>query len=280
MAEYFSLKEVRHHAAELRAALADLLARPRVAARPKSRQWTLLHQCLEHLLTGRRVACEFSRRQATQYKFEVEERFRQFYLSPGKAVPFVFRLVDRQQALRLMQIDESYPSLLDYVLLVSRARPELTPTPRPHELREYLTSVVDRAAHAEFEVYKRLPQIDLSPLEGYFLAGGPAYLRIKNLAEQHASKGRVISQPEHNPSTMRVIKVRVLELSRSKAVVRTQEYWYLRWWSVSDQDYVRIYQETNYQRYGLVLTDGRWLLETNVYPQPRSASPVRRSQKR
>lgn len=279
MAEYHTLGEIRDQAPELRAAFEDLLARPRVAARPKSRQWKFLNQCLEQLLSGQEVPCEFTRRQATQYKFEVEERLRQFYLSPGRPVPFVFRLMDRQEALRLILVDESYPSLLEYVLLVSPARPELIPTTEPHQLREYLATVVDRAAHAEFEVYKRVPQVDLTPLDGLFVTGGPAYQRIKNLTEQHASKGRVISQPDYNPSTMRVIKVRVLELARSRAFVRTQEYWYLRWWSLSERDYVRIYQETNYQRYGLILSDG-WLVETNEYPQPRSTAPVRKPPKR
>jgi len=276
MAEYFTIDEVRQHARELGTAFIDLLSRPRVAARPKSRQWQFLRQCLDQLLGGKVVTGDLSRRQATQYKFEVEERLRQFYLSPGKPVPFVFRLMDQQEALRLMLVDEVYPSFLGYVLLISAARPELVPTTQPHELREHLASVVDRAAHAEFEVYKRIPQIDLSPLEGLYVINGPAYRRIENLARQHADKNRVISKPEYNPSTMRVIKVRVLEMSRTRATVRTQEYWYLRWWSPKDKDYVRVYQETNYQRYGLVLTDGRWLVETNEYPQPRSASPVRK----
>ena len=78
---------------------------------------------------------------------------------------------------------------------------------------------------------------------------------------------------------MRVIKVRVLELSPTKASVRTQEYWYLRWWSPREHDYVHVYQETNYQGYGLVLIDGRWLVETNEYPQPRSTAPVRKPQR-
>ena len=86
-----------------------------------------MRQGLEKLITGADVPCEFSRQQATQYKFEVDECLRRFFQRPGRPVPFVFRLMDRRRAIALTLVDDAYPSLLDYVLLVAPARPEVLP---------------------------------------------------------------------------------------------------------------------------------------------------------
>ncbi len=279
MAEYLSLPEVRAQKDEIRAALDDLLARPRVALRPNSRQWVFLRQSLERLLTGGEVPCAFTRQQATQYKFEVDECLRRFYLRAGRPAAFVFRLMDRRRAIALMLVDDTYPRLLDYVLLVATARPEVMRAVPRDQLRDYLPRVVDQAARAEFAVYQKLPAVDLSPLQGCFVLDGPAYRRIWNVAEQHRQRGWVIAEPVYNPSTMRVMKVRVLEVSENHAFLRSQEYWYLRWWSLREQTYVQVYQETNYQRYGLVREGDKWLVALNEYPQPRSIAVIRKARR-
>ncbi len=275
MAQYLDVKEIRQQATELRAAFDDLLTRPRVALRPRSRQWLFLRLCLETLLGKRGVQCSFTRAQATQYKFEVEERLRRFYLGAGRSVPFVFTLMDRQRASALQLVPDNYPSLLGYVLLVGHARPEFVPRAERAELRDYLPSVIDAAAHAEFAVYKRLPQIDLSPLAACFVVDGPAYQRIKNITEEHHQDGKTLAEPSYNPSTMRVLSVKLVELSSSTAFIRTKEYWYLRWWSLPKNRYVYVYNQTSSQRYFLVRRAGKWLVEANAYPSPRSTTPLR-----
>ena len=78
-----------------------------------------------------------------------------------------------------------------------------------------------------------------------------------------------------NPSTKRLLAIDVKELRARKAVVRTTEYWYLRWWSTVEQKYRYPYRETNHQTYIVVYIDGRWLVEENIRPAPRWSTPHR-----
>lgn len=272
MPEYLTLREVRHRGKVIRAAFDDLLRRPSVVQRPRSRQWVFFRACLDTLLKGSAaVAC--SRQAAVQYKFEIQDRLTRFFLSEGQPIPYVFELLDRKRALALELVPESYPSTLGYVLMVGPARPEQFPRGRSHEVREHVVSVVTDAAHAEFMAYRAL---SLDPLERYFVIGGPAYQRIQNVVERHKKKQRTLCEPPYNPSTMRVKRVKVLEMSRASAYVRTQEYWYLRWWSLADTDYVNIYDRTNYQRYVVVRVGGEWRVQSNEYPQPLNRARMRK----
>jgi len=77
---------------------------------------------------------------------------------------------------------------------------------------------------------------------------------------QLARRGWVLTNPQ-NPSTKRLLSINVKEVGGGKAVVRTTEYWYLRWWSTIEGKYRYPYRETNHQTYILVETDEGWLLE-------------------
>ena len=273
---YMTLAEIRRHRGRIRATFEDLLRRPSFVQRATSRQWIFFRACLERLLGAETKMSLVSRQQAVQYKFEIQDRLRRFYLSEGKPIAYVFQIVDQNRALSTDLIDDSYPSLAGYVLLVGPARPELFPHGKSRELREYVESVVVNAAVAEFTTYKRLPNVDTSPLEPYFVPSGPAFKRIENILRQHSRKKRTIQSPDQNPSHMLVKKVKMLEASRDHAVVRTQEYWYLRWWSLPEERYVNIYDQQNYQLYSLVKRKGRWLVETNEYPQPTNRARGRK----
>jgi hypothetical protein len=215
-------------------------------------------------------------RKAAQYRFEIEKRLKRYYRSARPALAFVFLLADRGSALRQELIDEDYPSSSGYVLLVSHARPEVVAPPSERELREYLVRLVEDAARAEFAAYAGAPEVTLASLDGIFVPDGSAYRRIRNIVEQHARRGWTIRYPEYNPSTMRVLGVRVGEVSETQATVFTEEYWYLRWWSETEARYAYVYNETNHQRYILTRVDGRWLVDTNVYPPPRATAATRR----
>ena len=272
---FWSLDEIRGREAEVRAAFDELMAQRRVVPRPRSRQWRFFRSCLVALVDSTEPELGAARTTAAQYKFEVEDRLRRYYRSPGRPLSIVFSLMDRSRALLAEIVDEAYPSTLGYVLLVSDARPEQTLLTGNVELRQYLARVVDDAARAEFDVYRRLPVIDLAPIDRYFRVDSPAYLRIRTVVEGHAKRERCISFPLHNPSTMRVLKLRVQRVEATAAVVTTLEYWYLRWWSLRKQAYSYVYQETNHQRYHLVQLGDQWLVEGNIYPPPRNTTPQR-----
>ena len=78
-----------------------------------------------------------------------------------------------------------------------------------------------------------------------------------------------------NPSTKRLLAIDVKEIRGNEAVVRTTEYWYLRWWSTVEQRYRYPYRETNRQTYLLVNTPDGWLVDENIRPAPRSSAPYR-----
>jgi hypothetical protein len=230
---------------------------------------------MERLLGSPDDGSHILRSTATQNKYEVEERLQRYYRVPGAPVRVVFTLLDRRLAISRGVVEEDYPAYAGYVLLVSDARPVDEVVTGRKQTRDYVEKVVIEAARAEFETYKRLPDVDLAPLDQYFDPCGSAYRRIQNLVEMQHKKKWTISVPQFNPSTMSVQKVRVRTIDDNVAVVSATEYWYLRWWSLEDDAYSRIYQETAPQRYELIRAGDLWLVRENIYPQPRSSSTQR-----
>lgn len=270
---HLTLSEVRERAADLRADFDRLMTNTRFAVKPAAKQWTFFRESLDRLL-GSDVPSKLPKTyDATQHCFEVNKKLRDFYLHPPVQVAFVFTLVTQKEAYRTELIEGDYPTVAGYVLLVSDALPAAITRPKKKELYEYLVSVVQDAARAEFETYRRLPERDLSLLEKYFVVGASAYTRVQNVVERHAKAGRILTEPSTNPSTMRVMKANVTDVTGATAILSTEEYWYLRWWSLRDNDYSHVYNETNTQRYVVVAqTDGRWLVDTNEYPPPRNTA--------
>lgn len=274
MAPYLGLDEVRANAGDIRAAFESLLGNPRVAARPSSKQWAFLQSCFARLMDPFAEEVHVEQRKAAQYRFEIEKRLRKHYQRAGTALAFAFLLTDRGHALRQELVDDEYPSNAGYVLLVARGQPEAA-SASERASQEYFARLVEDAARAEFAAYEALPEVRLEPLERLFVKDGPAYRRIRDLVERHARRKDTIRQPEYNPSTMRVLDVRVGEVSDEEATVLTEEHWYLRWWSLTESRYVYVYNETNRQRYLLTRVDGRWLIDANLYPPPRATSSAR-----
>ncbi len=92
--------------------------------------------------------------------------------------------------------------------------------------------------------------------------------------EQLKRRGWVLSNP-YNPSTKRLLAIEVKEIRDEEAIVRTTEYWYLRWWSTVEQKYRYPYRETNRQTYILLNTSDGWLVKENMRAPPRSSTPHR-----
>ncbi|MGH9886056.1 MAG: hypothetical protein ACREBE_11035 [bacterium] len=236
-----------------------------------------LRACFARLMNETTEDLLVEPRKAAQYRFEIERRLRTYFQAAGPPLAFVFLLTDRGTAVRQGFVGEDYPATSGYVLLVTHARPEVVAQPSEQGLREFLVRLVEDAARAEFAAYAAMPAVNLSLLEGLFVPDGSAYRRIQNIVEQRAKDRWTIRVPEYNPSTMRVLSVRVSELSGTTATVYTQEYWYLRWWSEIENHYAYIYNETNHQRYLLAHVGDRWLVDANIYPPPRATTAKRRA---
>ena len=109
-----------------------------------------------------------------------------------------------------------------------------------------------------------------------FRGGGDAYRDLIHTLTQQKRRGWVLSNP-HNPSTKRLLAIEVKEIWGDEAVVRTTEYWYLRWWSTIEQKYSYPYRETNRHTYILTNTSAGWRVDANIRPAPRSSTPHRKA---
>jgi hypothetical protein len=78
-----------------------------------------------------------------------------------------------------------------------------------------------------------------------------------------------------NPSTKRLVNIRVKSIKPEEAQVATSEYWYLRWWDENEDSYVYAYRETNNQSYILKPESKEWKVFMNLRPQPRTSTPHR-----
>ncbi len=282
--EYLSPDQIRARSAGCRAEMETLLAARAVAGKPKARQWRFFRDALEALLSGGHSS-EFDtipRVQAAQLKFEVEDKLRRFYLRPGRAPEFVFTLA-RQSELGLYGLEDGckYPELAGYCLLVRDLSEDgIGEAPGKREdTAPYLEKVVAACIDAEFAAYAALPEIRLDEVERWFRADGPAYRDIRNLVTRRQRRGWVISNAM-NPSTKRLLGVKVKKADGSEATVATSEYWYLRWWGNRENTYVYPYRETNHQLYVLRKDPDGWRVCENLRPPPRSSAPSRWRSKR
>jgi hypothetical protein len=274
--EYSTLSEARERAELIRAAFDSLLDSRTLARKRNARQWMFLCECLERTLRGGTGTTQWSSTKLAQYKFEVEDKLRRYYLRGGAKVAFVLRLVHRREAERCqLTIDDAYPETDGYLLLIRGRRDDPSvPRESPAATRAYIEKVVAACVDAEFAAYVALPMIDESRLWLWFDRSWPALRDLIHTLTQLAKRGSVLTNPR-DPSTKRIIAIDVKELRDDSAVVRTTEYWYLRCWSKIEQSYRYPYRETNRQTYVLARRGDDWLVEENIRPAPRSSTPHR-----
>lgn len=264
---FLTYTEIKEHADEIRQSFDELLSSKRFAARPKSRQWSFFRHSFAVLMGNAHGDFPCDEQTAAQYKFEVSEKLRTQYLRPGNPIKYIFAL----EHARTSSLEQGYPLSNGYAVRVAS---NATRPSGEHDVRMQLARVVADAVDAEWKTYEALPVLDLGPAGAVFDPASSAYKRIRLVAENHRNKGLVINNPG-NPSTRRLIDVRVLSVRAGEAVVRTKEYWYLRWWSTAVEQYVYIYNEENRQTYFLALKGGEWKVVDNRYPTTKTSTPLR-----
>ena len=131
--EFLTLEQLRECVVEIRAAFNALMENQTLAVRKDARQWRFFRSCLERTLaalpgtwsadrvhwpsvTGAALAAIPGRwpmhppQQLAQFKFEVEDKLRRFYLRHSGPIDFVFSLVHRRDAVRdRLIVDPRYP---------------------------------------------------------------------------------------------------------------------------------------------------------------------------
>lgn len=139
-------------------------------------------------------------------------------------------------------------------------------TPTPGQLISDLYETIRKANEAEFAVYRTTSNTDLARLENYFEKDASAYVNIKQIVDRSRTKNRIISNPG-NPSTHEILSINLVELNGEQALVKTREYWYLRWFDTQQKEYIDyVYKETNEQYYLMVWRQGKWRIKSNAYP--------------
>lgn len=249
-----------------------------LAIKQDAAQWRYFRECLERTLGGPAMAMRWSKPQLIQYKFEIEEKLRRAYLRGGRRFEFIFRLVSRRDAARHYQLDDNYPETGGYYLLVRdrRLSADLDPTlESAAATRAYIEMVVQSALDSLFAAFKALPEIDDTEFLRWHTKDGPAHRDTMNILVNHAKRGWIITNPL-NPSTKQLLKIKLIELGNGKAVVRTTEYQFLRWWSTVEGKYVYPYRETNIHTYYLSQYGDKWLVDQNIEPPPLSSTPHRK----
>lgn len=105
-------------------------------------------------------------------------------------------------------------------------------------------------------------------LDEVFAEESPAKRRIVEIIKNHAIRNWVLTN-DNNPSTNDLISIQFEKIVNDRAYVRTEEYWYLKWFDRNIQDYIYKYNNTNEQIYILSKVGNaydNWKIETNFYP--------------
>jgi hypothetical protein len=279
--EFLSIREARTRSAEVRGALRTLMTTRAVVGRPGAQQWRFLAACVERVLApaGPSEFDALGPARAAQLKFEVSDRLRRHYLRHEPSEGLAFALVHRSE-MGEYRIREtvSYPDIAGYAVLIREPKRDSTLPPQADALADYLERVVAEAVDSEFRFYA-LGQPDPATLQLWFCAGGPALREIVQRAERRREQGWIISNPL-NPSTRRLLAVKVRRVTGEEAVVGSTQYWYLRWWSTRTSDYIYAFRQTTQMTYVLRREDGTWRVYENLKPSPRTVGPNRRAGQR
>ncbi len=137
-------------------------------------------------------------------------------------------------------------------------------------LEETLRQTILSANNAEFTAYKHLPEVFTQELDQYFIQEGTAYMRIKNILIEHSKKQWTL-QNENNPSGFTIHSIKIERVTSKEVTIKTEEYWYLRWFEIRTEMYRHIYNEDNVQRWTLVFTNGVWKVLSTYYPPPKNS---------
>lgn len=268
---YLTRKEIDHYLPEITEEFQAIIKHPWFSGRKNALQWQFLRHCFS-ILTGESTGdFECSEKQAICYKYEVNDRLQHYYLAFGKPIKFVFNLINDKKA-GIHDYDEpDYPSCNNYKLRVSYNKD------RPDDIQNQkllIEKTIAESMDEEFEVYRALPDLEFTRLGEVFDLNGSAYKEIVNRAKKHRRRRWVI-KGDTNPSTKRLIDIRIDNISANKAKARTSEYWLLMWWSLKDEKYIHTYKEMNRQRYFLIYKNDRWLVQENIYEKPKTSTPRR-----
>ncbi|KAF0152028.1 MAG: hypothetical protein FD143_1396 [Ignavibacteria bacterium] len=279
--EYLSLKEIASLKKDINHELYLLLSDKSAVTKPNSLQWLFFVDCVNTLFIPQTNSNfnSLTNSNKAQLKYEIENKLRNFYLRPGRKIDFVFQMIHKKELKNIFYEEtDSYPSIGEYAVLVRDTSKEISPNNglTEKDIKEYIERVVTEAVETEFEAYQTLPQIiEEELLNSWFCPFGPAKKEIMHVLTRHVERGWVLTNPM-NPSTKRILAIKVKDIKKKEIFVSTTEYWYLRWWDTKKNSYAFPYRETNHQQYILRKDTGIWKVYETIRPSPRTSIPHRR----
>lgn len=279
--EYLHLEEISAHRQRIQIALDKLLQTKSIVGKPHAKQWRFFY-AIAHRLLSPDLPSEFdnlSSVQAAQFKFEIEDKLRYFYVRAGSSIDYVFTIFHKSELQRYgIESPDKYPCISGYCLLVRDMAGDYEKSADEYNLPLYLERVVTESIDAEFHAYMSLPEINMDKLKNWFITDSPAMKEIMNVLTRHKQRGWIITNP-WNPSTRRLLNIKVKEIKNDAAFVNTLEYWYLRWYDQAEDKYVHPYRVTNHQMYILNREQGVWKVFENLRSLPRSSNIMQRSRR-
>ncbi|MCG8338061.1 MAG: hypothetical protein MJE63_26455 [Proteobacteria bacterium] len=275
--EFLELDEIRINTNEIFNAYELLLERiPGI--RRKSKQWQFLDLCFRRTVLSESTVMQNLKANANYYKYEVQNILERHYNIGFQELKYVFTLMHARDVgqLGLYLKEDNYPSTFDYFLLVRSLKPEERPSPDVASVKEYLLKVVYEGIKAEFGAYKELPEINEHKLLTWFNQSGSAFNEIMSTLTGLQNRNWVLTNL-YNPSHHLIKSMKLAEFDNNHALIRTVEYYYLKWFDQNENGYTYVYRETNTQTYQLINKDGIWLIEANLRNLPLTSLPRRQA---
>ncbi|MCX6151629.1 MAG: hypothetical protein NTX22_13995 [Ignavibacteriales bacterium] len=279
--EYLSMQEIISMKEDIKHEMELLLSNKAIVLKPNSLQWMFFSDCINKLFNSNHPSkfISLNNSNKAQLKFETEDKLRKFYLRPGRKINFVFQMIHKKDLKKIFfDEDDSYPDIGGYSILVRDTSKENSSNNilTEKDVKDYIERVVTEAIETEFKSYMMLPNIipDII-IDKWFIPDSPAVKEIMHVVLRHKERGWTLSNPM-NPSSKRIIDMKVRKTEKGEVFVSTIEYWYLRWWDTNKKAYTFPYRETNRQQYVLRKHEGMWKVYETIRPQPRTSIPHRR----
>ena len=238
--KYMTFTQARKMSDAIRASFTELLRDRRVVKRKAANQWRFFSTCLARTLGDVIDEPRFSNIRLAQYKFEIETKLCGHYRWSMMYRRFIFALMHRRDVERLrLDLGDDYPSTGGYFLLIENVRSR--PNHAPHTYiteSERVVDIVESCIAAEFDAYKALPRINVKTLLRWYRKDSSGIRGLIRTLRTLARYGWTIGNA-YNPSEKLLLAIRVCEIRSKRAVVETQEYWRIWWWSCTKGAYRR-----------------------------------------
>jgi len=125
-----------------------------------------------------------------------------------------------------------------------------------------ITSLIQSANQAEFNIYMNVPEIDSTELDLYYTENSVSRASILGGAIKRA---RCRTRLRTKQSAFNILETEVINVKNNEAKVKTKEKWNLIWYSeVTNKDSI-YYDHLNSQEYFLIKKNGRWKIQVNEY---------------